>query len=738
MSDILDKLRNVPEGERRSALTNDEVTDKVTEAVKEIEEAIDEKVAEAVNVALIEAKDWITVGEGDSIFDQDEGATFNPYEDTSIFGMYPDTISGGDRNHKFEKDKVKLAESEWANVGLSAYQDPENMQTVEKLRLHQSASLFQYINYPIARSEVENLKRYVLGRGIRIDCLAEPVMKVLKNFWMVNDMESRNKGAFQMYLIDGEYFILFFDNHAADDFDEDVDAVLLVRSVPSAEVDEVEFDDEDRETRLSYKRDIPKGDLSADTKYYLDIDYPFGDERELRLPKRGNVGTSEHAAESQNARMMMFKHGLLYDARGRVGLESILKWNRVAVDFLYSRARLNHLRSKIFLIKTQAGKVGKTLTSATSVQKMPKGGMMLVETPDRQFRMVSPNTGADDAEKDYKMILYMIGSALSMPIHILNMNAENENYASIKEAANPFNQAVQDYQDEWGEHLKKLFRYVISHAVRLGVLDTEYQIEYLPEDVVGEVKRMVNTRLKEGVDAKAIVDDLRDIVEVEKETKVIPTTGIPISIIFPTIIKTDPTQEAQAIKIYMELGLMSKYTARLKVGVDPDVEEARLNIEWEEGMAKREQAMQRFNNGRPDDEDAKPKDDDDKSDDEKKSEEQMTWCTEDGEFLFSEEFDLSEDEEFDESSADDPTNADRQARYREKNKAKVKLRAKLHSKLRSGDMKKPAKCTGCGKVTTKLHAHHTNYKKATEVRWLCRRCEVHADNRKQGRKKGDK
>jgi hypothetical protein len=305
------------------------------------------------------------------------------------------------------------------------------------------------------------------------------------------------------------------------------------------------------------------------------------------------------AEQPERVRMMMFRHGLEYDLRGRVIMESILRWNRVAVDFLYSRARLNHLRSKIFLVETRGGGSGKRASFTRSTEPMPEGGMKLIETPDRKYQILAPNTGAVEAETDYKSILYMIGSALSMPIHILQVNAENENYASIKEAGNPYAQMVQDMQDEYGEHLRRMLRYLIVMGIRRGVLKEEYTVEYLPEDAIGEVRRYIDDRMASGATLNEAVADVQPLVDQSKKKKTIRTINIPLMLIFPNIIQTDPTQEAQAVQIYITLGLMSVYTARLRIGLNPEVEESRTAAEWAADQSRKEQAYSRFNNGLP-------------------------------------------------------------------------------------------------------------------------------------------
>lgn len=52
---------------------------------------------------------------------------------------------------------------------------------------------------------------------------------------------------------------------------------------------------------------------------------------------------------------------------------------------------------------------------------------------------------------------------------------------------------------------------------------------------------------------------------------------------------------------------------------------------------------------------------------------------------------------------------------------KQKARLLLNLNVRLGKLKKPIKCQKCKKVT-KVEAHHKDYTKPLEVKWLCRTC----------------
>jgi len=685
-----------------------------------------DELKDAVTEAVVEDRKWRTVGgDGASSINLADGEAFSG---KSIFEHY-DSINDGDpnsviqrkgrRSKKEKKDGLRsLSEAEWAAVGLAVDQDPNIVQSEAKLRLHQSASVWQWINFPIAKSIIENTKRYAIGRGVKVDCPVPEVQNIISNFWKGNSMESRVKNGFREFLIFGEYFLVFFENDTAA-FDNEIDPLLLVRSLASGEIKTIEYDPDDRETVLSYGRERKLNDGgSLEVLHYLDATYPFPGDDLLHVrgnsPNTGN--SAVHEKDAQPHRMMFLKSGLTVDARGRVLMEPVLRWNRAYSDFVYNRARLNHLRSKIFLIKTRKGSTGKNVDSASAAIPMPKGGMMLVETGDVTYRMVNPDTGAQDAETDIKMLLYMIGSAFGMPIHILNTNAENENYASIREAGNPFAQFIQDIQDDWKEFLESVLRFVITMAIRKGLLDSEYDLETYPDDVVGEAQIHIASNVGKGRPLLDIISEAKAILG-EKVVNKVRTVDIPIELIFPEIIKTDPTKLAETLKVYDELGMISTRSAQLKAGLDPALENYWLALEYEMKLQKQEEQFKRFNNGGFEEDDEDEEDEEDSKKDKKGK---------------------KDDKEKDAQESDtDPTLNDRSQRYRKKNPDKVSARNALHSAIRSGKIVKPEACQKC-KTKGDVHGHHSDYSKPLSVEWLCRSCEVKADNKMMGRKDKEK
>lgn len=563
-------------------------------------QTLSERDHELIQKALLEHNKWQSLEEGKRELNSLLGGeqSHSPYG-VSIF---EEIASGYNENSEGQQTQISkggstqvVSEStDFVGSGLNIGANPETAQTLGSLRLAQRASHDQWAKMPPAKAIIENLKRYVIGRGIKYDIPAPKVEEYIRRWWIQNDMEKRYKDGFRDLCLDGEIIWSFFDVDTKDtDFDPQYDTPVVVRRIPSEQVEDLEVDPNDYETTLAYKRvyqRLVNGEMREEAKFYLDISHPVGDEKKFKLPTTLNKTHSQNEQKAEKGvRAQMFTLGLTFDERGRVAMDSVLRWNRILVDFVYDRGRLNHLRTKIFLIETRATKSG--IQTSSNYERMPKGGIKLVATGNTQYTLVSPNTGASDAEYDFKMISYMIASGMQMPYHVLIQDASNNNFASIKEAGNPWAHAVTDYQDEYAEMVRAQIRYVITQGIRSGQLPSEIEFKEYPGSNIGEIKRYIYKALLDGRPERQVVQEVLEAFGdgeklLEPVTRKMRTVDVPIELVFPKVVHTDPDKMAAYMKIVRELGLVSKETATRELGYDPDVERARIEQEDEADFEK--------------------------------------------------------------------------------------------------------------------------------------------------------
>jgi len=64
-----------------------------------------------------------------------------------------------------------------------------------------------------------------------------------------------------------------------------------------------------------------------------------------------------------------------------------------------------------------------------------------------------------------------------------------------------------------------------------------------------------------------------------------------------------------------------------------------------------------------------------------------------------------------------------QRAWRERNREKVRAHSAVHRALKKGTLIRPLECEGCGpNYSGKLEAHHDDYSKPLEIKWLCDSC----------------
>ena len=68
-------------------------------------------------------------------------------------------------------------------------------------------------------------------------------------------------------------------------------------------------------------------------------------------------------------------------------------------------------------------------------------------------------------------------------------------------------------------------------------------------------------------------------------------------------------------------------------------------------------------------------------------------------------------------------------RYRENHKEQYEAQMTVYNALKTGNLIRPKLCEECGKVTKNIEAHHEDYSKKLEVKWLCFSC--HAKTRRK-------
>lgn len=457
--------------------------------------------------------------------------------------------------------------------------DVSRVQSVQELWNIQDAAYNKYHVDPHCASAVNNLQRYTIGRGIKFNVPYREAQKILESFWKVNKMERRQKRMVRAIAIEGEYFLIYFMN----------DDRIKVRRIPNKQISEIETHSEDLESKLSYGRQFLKG-KEVKSKWYADVDYFDQDESDIDYEK------SEHHGELNKDVMIQFiKVGSENEIRGRCPLYSVLRYLKLYEDLVLDGVIRWHELAKVIWIQTVRGKRSE---SSERQRRAPKGGVMLTESDSISYRTEAPRISAGDAEIIGKMLLYTIGSGVTEPIHILDQNAENENYASIRKSDTPFTQMIIDNQDFWSIEFELMFRVVLRWAVKINKLPDKVKIKSYHESTLVEVFDLVNQDVIEGLTREEIVGKYVNVLKEAEEEMEVRTIDLPINIIFPDVIYESPKEMAQVLQIHRDLGIVSQATLSERAGYNWRHELMRKVEEKERKKREEEDRLARFNQGR--------------------------------------------------------------------------------------------------------------------------------------------
>ena len=542
---------------------------------KKFKETLDEAVMEAADRNMID--EWQFLKSGGS--DRDEIGEDRCYADFVAEAYTKSLVEA------FNRSKVDDIKG-WARLGTVG-EDPQRTISLSELQAFQDAAIKKERTDPHARSIVDNIQRYTVGRGVKFHCAVPEVEDWLRDFWRLNGMEGRQKRMVRSWFLEGEYFVTFFCSTET--------GRVKLRKIKTKEIVQIETHTEDAETRLAYQRVYM---VNGDKReiWYPDISYYEQRRDEL------DGQTSKHESQfvdGENTLVHMIKTGPEDELRGRVPMEAILPYLKYYEDLLIDGCRRAHEEMKVVWIKEIQGEGAGARGAEATTRKMrsPPGGTMLVETRGVKYRIETPQLASADIERIGKMVLYTIGSGVTIPIHILDQNAENESYASIREADTPFSQMILDMQDYWSEEFDLFGRVSLRTAVAAAKLPEMVKIQSYSESACWDAGGLVIGGVLEGREVGSIVKDVRRVLEAgEEKTEEMATVEVPVDWIFPEMIVKDEEKQAKAMQIWQMLGV-SPQTIFSKLGLGWREEFARQKALRQEKNEEEQEAIDRFHAG---------------------------------------------------------------------------------------------------------------------------------------------
>lgn len=457
-------------------------------------------------------------------------------------------------------------------------------QTESELRLIQLIVNSRYNVDPYCRNIVDNLTRYVIGQDFKFSVQAIEIEEVLEDFANQVDFGELIKDYFKTSMKDGEVGLALKSRVRKGAKKVD----WIATKTFSEEVRAIEFNLEDGSKKYSYHKKfavIDQNNVKTVDRWIADIDYFY------QFSTRGNVlafdgkKSENHGKLTEDEVMAWFQHGDGREVRGRVPLEPVLRDLRLFEDFRINRAILNYERSKVLYIKKLKAQIGR-LNSSSEVRKSssPKGGVQLTLGPMEEYEMKTANLHAADADNDGLLFLYAISTGISIPIYILGMRADQQNYSAIKNTDSPFIQMILDLAGDFKSSLTKVFKWVLYRNIQAGVLPKEMTIKRVAREKMDSwfatQMKIVNV-IQEAVEQKrkiedAVVQQIDTALDDAMEEVTISTLDMPIDIIIADAVKPNPLELAKVAFIERRLGIVSSQTLSEKRGYNWPVELRRM------------------------------------------------------------------------------------------------------------------------------------------------------------------
>jgi len=428
---------------------------------------------------------------------------------------------------------------------------------------------------PYCRNAIDNYTRYICGNGIRLMIQNLDVEDALEDFMRQTNISEMFNDFVRTTFKDGEGGIVVKSRIRRNWTDPLKSKVQFsLHKVFSEEIRGFEVHSEDPGKKYAYLRQV----IIQDTSKFNIVDEWIADiEYFQQFNSRGNLiafdgsKAASHSSLTEEKVICWFQHGDKRELRGRVPLEPALRDFRLYEDFKISRAVLNYERSKVLYIKHDRTAINRKTTS-TDIKKSasPKGGVQLTLGPNEKYEMVTASLNAADADVDGLLFLYSMSAGLNIPIYILGMRADQQNYSAIKNTDSPFNQMILEYAAEYIAFLRKAWKFALSRYIQAGVLPEKVTIKKIAkekeEKFYRSMQKVYRILQSKQVVTEAMLTQLGGEYEDALEEEEIPTIDIPIETIIADAVKPNPLENAKTAFIERKIGMVSSRTLAEKRG----------------------------------------------------------------------------------------------------------------------------------------------------------------------------
>lgn len=369
--------------------------------------------------------------------------------------------------------ELALENYEWRRLDYQAQQEfsRPGLRTIARI------ARVYYLKNPLIKRATRLPSYYVFGRGVNIVAKDETINTVIQAFLDDLDNTEELTGAIARkqkdidLRLDGNLFFVLFTHP--------VTGKVRLSTIPTAEIDDIIADPQNRRKVWYYKRtqtydkfDVTSGVTTQETveKYYYDFRYRDG----KNVKVIGGIPVDANP-------VYHVKVGGFGDWQFGVSeVYSILDWARAYKDFLSNFATIMQaLSSFAWDLKVKGGaqgvaaaktKLGTTFAADTNAGQIernppPLSGSTFLHTDEQSpltpVRTANATTPADAA----KPLRHMVASGSDLPDPMLSGDPQQGTLATAKSLDRPTELAFLDRQELWKEIYTTILNFVIYQAV---------------------------------------------------------------------------------------------------------------------------------------------------------------------------------------------------------------------------------------------------------------------------------
>ena len=467
------------------------------------------------------------------------------------------------RHLRKEMTTLKEAESGWRD--LYGTEDDRELDDTKREAIRKKC-IEVFYKTPEGRAIIKNLTNYIVGSGVSWTCQDEnpDVQKFVDDICLSPKVrfDRRQRSIVSRTLRDGELFVHILADQMGETY--------ALRFYPPGEITEVKLDPQDAETVQEYKREWTGPDNKKQSK-----SIPADEIHHIKLDVDEDV------------------------PRGRPLMEPILKRLTQYEKWLNGRITINEAKSNIVLEKIVTGSPSRVATVASSLPgttksaftddefavQMPRPGTVAVHSDTIKYQWTGANINAEDCKEDGRQIRLSIAAGVCMPEFLLTSDSSNANYSSTIIAESPFVKFVEACRFFFEQEFKLLFGRMIQKGIA-GKSLPETSTETIMSESARKKVNILKAMKEQAVDELQKGEYDKKIAEVNGEEENYEENTIPtnteVDFEWPSIVTRNLFEETQAIEIHLNNKLVSKRTAQMRLGYDPDEEERLMEKEREE------------------------------------------------------------------------------------------------------------------------------------------------------------